>query len=138
MTSPDPAARFVALTEQKREMQAALNAVNEQLESAEADMLKDLDARNLDSVKTKDGWTVYARRELSVKTRDGADVVGNILVLGEPALLTANWQRLKSRVREWLTREDLGTWEIDESRLPPAVRAAFEIGEFRKLGARRS
>ncbi|HKX46186.1 MAG TPA: hypothetical protein VJP77_05750 [Planctomycetota bacterium] len=134
----DPAARFVALTEYKRKLQASLNEANAQLEEAEAALIADLDARNLDSVKTKDGWTVYARRELSVKTRDGADVVGNLLVVGEAPLLTANWQRLKARIREWLTRQDLGTWELDDSKLPPAVAAAFEIGEFRRLGARKS
>lgn len=134
----DPVADFVALTERKRALNAEISDVNAKLEEAEAAVLKDLAERGLDSVKTSDGWTVYSRRELSVKTRDGADVVGNLLVAGEPALLTANWQRLKARVREWLTREDLGTWEIDAKRLPPAVAACFEIGEFRRLGARRS
>ena len=84
---------------------------------------------------TRDGKTIYLRRELSVKHKQGtAATVAVLRELGLADLLQASPQRLKAWLKEQMHREDIDEW--DTGRMPDTLAEYLDVNEYTKLGMR--
>lgn len=127
---------FVDLTNDKRELQSQLRALQRVIDDLSADIVQHFEENDRQSVK-QNGATVYLSREMAVKVLDSAGVVKALEDAGLGELVAPQSQRLKSWIKETLESETTGTWEIDKDKLPEGIRDMIEVDEFYRLNCRK-
>lgn len=132
--------QFIELTKVKRDLEKQLKDINGQLAKAEADVIREWQENGTEQTR-KNGMTVFIKRELSIKAKDGDTlaVVGQLIP--DPNLrflLGVNHMRLRSQLKEWCFNEEIGEIEPDINKLPEALRDVVEITEYSRLNARAS
>lgn len=132
----DDVRRFIELTEKKRELDAEIRALNEQLGELDERLQEGFVQDGVDKI-TADGFTVYIRKQFwaSVAGRDALGKTESTLraidVLranGLSHMVTLGTQSVSSLFRD----------EEAVAELPPDVREAFEVTEKVKVCARRA
>lgn len=131
--------RFLALTKRKRELDAELRKTKDELAPLESWLADDFASRGVQSIKIN-GYTVYLKRDLSVKSKGGdtAAVVDKLRRARLGELIGISWPRLRAWVKERCYREDLDEWDTDINKLPPSLREVVEISEFTKVCCRKA
>lgn len=131
--------RYIALTQRKRELEADLRRTKEDLQPVESWLANDFMSRGVQSIK-QNGYTVYLKRDLSVKSKGGdtAAVVDKLRRARLGELIGINWPRIRAWVKERCYRADLDEWDTDITKLPPSLREVVEISEFTKVCCRKA
>lgn len=132
--------QFIELTKVKRDLEKQLKDINGQLAKAEAEVICEWQENGTEQTR-KNGMTVFIKRELSIKAKDGDTlaVVGQLIP--DPNLrflLGVNHMRLRSQLKEWCFNDEIGEIEPDINKLPEALRGVVEITEYSRLNARAS
>ena len=99
---------FVALTDQKKALDAELRAVKEQIEALEPDVLHHMQENGIQSVNV-DGYTVYLRRDIRASFKNTPEAYTAALDAGLQDALTTTIPaaRASAIVREFL--RDVGS-----------------------------
>lgn len=131
--------RYTRLRKEKAKLKGRADEIQAELNDLEAEIIRQLQAEGLDSVK-RNGANIHLRRELTVRAKDGdTAALTDALRRGRfQDLLSPQHQRLKSFIRERLINPHTGEWEIDTRRLPKTIAEYVELGEFYRLGVRNS
>ena len=128
----DELKRFVALEEQRRQLEAEVDTIKAEAAELEGRLLPQFEQSGTERIAI-DGRTVYVERKLWAKAKDGdKPAVCKALKrarLGDYVEETFNTNSLSAYVRE-LDRE--------ERPLPPSLREVLEVSEVYKLRTRRS
>lgn len=123
--------RWVELTDQKRDLEAQVRKIADELGTIEPDLLEDLALSGMTSA-TVDGMTVYQQREFFANLKDGTDkqaALQAFLDAGHADLVILGWQGLRALVRE--AKE--GGHD-----LPECVEKFCETGDRVRLRARKA
>lgn len=146
MNIDEAIARYIQLAEAKgkieRKIACELDPIKDEMAALAPFILAEFDRTDQQSV-SRSGWTLFRQRQLNVRSacEGGNDeMVMRLRKARLNELVTANWTRLYSWVRETLYNDETGRWEVDEAekRLPPSLRDAFALEEFYRLGIRKS
>ena len=130
LTTDEAVDEFIRLTAAKKEMEAALRPVNEQLAALNG-MIVSAFRSNGTAKITRNGMTVYLNRDVSVKSIEGTDATVEALRkarLGE--LISVNHMRMKAWIKERLYNASTDTWEIDKRKLPPTLQPLIDLEEM--------
>lgn len=126
--------KFRRLTEQKRNVEAELKSLNEQLRELQDEAIDAMLDDGVSSVKIE-GYTVYISSQVSASPADGnEDAMCDALVAAEYGDLvkrTVHRSRLASFVKDFRNEND----EID---LPPGLRETIKVTEFHRLQMRKA
>lgn len=133
--------RFSELVDQKTELEAQLNEVKAQKSSLEFEIIQEMQSVEPPIQKLTIGdYTFSPRRDLTVALADGAAYSMFVDRAFEDAdeeikaMATINHRTLQAYLKEKLYRAELGTWEVDPSRLPERIRDLIKVGERVTLG----
>lgn len=138
-TRDERISRYVALTRAKRQIEAELRKVKDDIAPLEDAIATDFEERRCQSINL-DGHTVYLRRDLSVRSKGGdtAAIVDKLRRARLGELIGVNWSRIRAWVKERCYREDIGEWQADISKLPPSLRDVVEVTEFTRVCCKKS
>ncbi len=128
--------KFVELTKMKRELEAQLKEVNEEMAVYDKEVQEFFIDAGIQSMNV-DGFTVYIARELSAKKRADVDYVA-LLRNSEFAWLVkedVNMISVKSAIRE---AAETGSAVTEKITVPEILEQCFEIGDYFKARIRRS
>lgn len=136
-TAPtDKLKAFVKLTAKKRELNESISEINKKLAELEEPLLEHFASEGIQSVKIA-GANVYLSNDLQVKTGEGHSSLEVAEALAKAKLkdlTTANWQRLKSWIKERLG--DASPEQVAK-KLPKSLLAVIEINAVTKLNVRK-
>ncbi len=139
MTTDEKVARFVSLTETKRDLEAKLNPIEKEIKELKPQISEEFNAIGQKSVN-RNGWVVYLSRQLSVRAVDGdTDAVVDKLRrarLGE--LISISHPKLSAYVKEKMYNPSTDTWELDLGKLPPSLREVVEVSEYYNVNCKKS
>ena len=122
---------WVRLTNEKRELEADMREVQDQLTALEPGLVEDLALAGMKSANV-DGMIVYTAREFTAGLKEDADkaaVFRDWAANGREQFLMLGWSALRGFVRE--------LQEAGEP-LPADLAAVVEVGEVYRLRARKS
>lgn len=141
MTAPinEKLNRFIELTERKRDYEAKVREMKEELEPLEMEISKYFDDNEQQAATIK-GWTVYRKRDISIKSASGvsSDIVDKLRRARLGELIGVNWPGIKAWVKERMYNEQTDTWEIDLNKLPPTLREIVTVDEFYRINCKRA
>lgn len=119
------------------DLKRQLGVLEEDKKIAEAIILGYLQSSEIDSIKK--GKTVFYRiRDMTIASINGTDATVEACIKSKDLqfLLGINHPKLKSYVKEQMTNDVTGDWEVVPKKLPKALQKMLKVEEFYKLGHR--
>lgn len=138
--SPDDrVARFIQLTDQKKQIEATLAPVAEELDALKFIIADDFKSNGQQSV-SRNGVTVYLSRDISIKSKSGstADIVEHLRKARLGDLIGVNWPGIKAWAKERMFDSASDTWELDTSKLPPSIAEIVDVSELASVRCRKA
>jgi len=139
MTKDQKINRFIELTQVQKDLEAQLSPVKDELGELRSDLAREF-AGCGDTRITRNGYTLYVKRELSVKSA-GGDTAALCDALRRSRLshlISPSMQSIKAWLKDRFHDPATDTWEVDMRKLPPSLQDKFEIGEYTQISARKA
>ena len=120
--------RFIALTEEKRDLNEDLRVLNEELERVEQMLADEFLQQGLKNIKTDQGQTIYLKDQVFASAEGTTEELCEVLK--------------KDQKTEWLVKEtvhggQLSAWvreRLREGGLPENLKPHIKVTETKKLG----
>ena len=137
VTTTEEAVRdLVQLTKCKRDLQAELKQVQDDLNDLEQKIVADWTSSGTKSVRLDVGL-VYLSRDLSISTGWNTRLVAEAMQqMDLPDFVTVNHQRLKSWIKERITDTQTGEWETHNKSKLDKIADLVTLSEVYSLGVR--
>jgi len=143
-TTADLVNRFIELDEQRKAKEGEIDAIKEELAALEPQIMERFENAGMQSMKSKQGTTLYIRRELWAGAAEGSENVLlhtlKVIGLGDMVKEKVNTQTLSAYVREQEKEHFNGSVrKPDEiiSILPAPLQAAVALTEKFSLRTRK-
>ena len=123
--------RFAELTNAKRDLEAKLRPIQDELTAMEDAMAEDMALAGMQSINV-DGMTVYRQREFYARLKEGVEREQMVQAFGGAGLvhlLGLSWQTLRALAKEW---------SEEGQEMPPVVAQFCEVGEATKVRCRKA
>lgn len=127
--------QYAELMRRKRNLQAEIRDLNEQLSEVESRLLSWMDQNALQKVRTRGGATISRMRDLTIAAVNDSDELSAAIKRAKLGwMLTANRSKLKAWIKERCRDEATGDWEPDVRQLPPSLQKEIKLGVRETLG----
>lgn len=144
-TTADLVNEFIELDEQRKKKEADVESIKDRLKELEPQIMERFENAGMQSMKSKQGTTLYIRRELWAGAAEGAEVLLlerlKAIGLGDMVKEKVNTMTLSAYVRE-VEKETFNgqTVKPDEilKALPEPLQAAVSLNEKFSLRTRKS
>lgn len=143
-TTADLVNEFIELDEQRKGKEGEVEKIKERMAELEPEIMKRFENAGMQSMKSKQGSTIYIRREIWASAAEGAEVllleVLKTIGLGDMVKEKCNTSTLSAYVREIEKDSFNGTAARPEELikvLPAPLQAAISLAERFSLRTRR-